>query len=106
MDIIYIYNVASPENNEYKIGDPPCGGLAPCTDADHQFCTIIVFRARYVICCWLCILGQVDAILGAYFEHFGVTWVYLGAILGNVGSILGPLWEVLGVLGSTLELRV
>ena len=57
----------------------------------------------YVICCWLCILGKVDAIWGVYFEHFGVTWVYLGAILGNVGPILGPLWEVLGVLGSTLE---
>ena len=26
----------------------PAGGLPPCTDADHQFCTIIVFRARYV----------------------------------------------------------
>ena len=57
----------------------------------------------YIICCWLCILGQVDAILGVYFEHFGVTWVYIGAILGNVGAILGPLREVLGVLGSTLE---
>ena len=33
----------------YTIGDPPCKGLAPCTDDDHQFCTIIVFRARYVI---------------------------------------------------------
>ena len=60
----------------------------------------------YVICCWLCILGRVDAILGIYVEHSGVTWVYLGAILGNVGAILGPLWEVLGVLGSTLELKV
>ena len=60
----------------------------------------------YVICSWLCILGQVDAILGAYVEHFGVAWVYIGAILGNVGAILGPLWEILGVLGSTLELRV
>ena len=27
----------------------PAGGLPPCTDADHKFCTIIVFRARYVI---------------------------------------------------------
>ena len=60
----------------------------------------------YVICCWLCILGQVDPILAVYFEHFGVTWVYLGAILGNVGATLGSLWEVLGVLGSTLERRV
>ena len=60
----------------------------------------------YVICCWLCILGQVDDILAVYFEHFGVTWVYLGAILGNVGAIFGPLCEVLGVIGSTLELRV
>ena len=60
----------------------------------------------YVICCWLCILGQADAILGVYFEHLGVTWVYLGAILGNVGAIFGPLWEVLWVRGSTLELRV
>ena len=55
----------------------------------------------YVICYWLCILGQVDAILGVHFEHFGVSWVYLGAILGNVGAILRQLWEVLGVLGST-----
>ena len=31
-----MYNIASPKN-EYKVGDPPCGGLAPCTDADHQF---------------------------------------------------------------------
>ena len=46
---IYLYNIVSPENNEYKIGDPPCRGLARCTDADHQFGTIIVFRARYVI---------------------------------------------------------
>jgi hypothetical protein len=60
----------------------------------------------YVICCWQCILGRVDAILGIYVEHFGVAWVYLGAILGNVGAILGPLWEVFGVLGSTLELKV
>ena len=60
----------------------------------------------YVICCWLCILGQVDAILGVYCEHFGATWIYLVAILGNVGAIFGPLWEVLGALGSTLELRV
>ena len=51
-------------------------------------------------------MGQVDAILGAYVEHFGVAWVYLGAILVNVGAILGPLWEVLGVLGSSLELKV
>ena len=51
-------------------------------------------------------MGRVDAILGIYVEHSGVTWVYLGAILGNVGAILGPLWEVLGVLGSTLELKV
>ena len=55
---------------------------------------------------WMCILGQVDAISGLYFEHFGVAWVYLGVILGNVGAMLRPLWEVLGVLGSTLELRV
>ena len=55
---------------------------------------------------WMCILGQVDAISVVYVEHFGVTWVYLGAILGNVGAILRPLWEVLEVLGSTLELRV
>ena len=48
--IMQIYNIASPENNEYKIGDPPCRGLAPCTDAVHQFCTILVFKARYVIC--------------------------------------------------------
>ena len=47
-----------------------------------------------------------ELILGMYVEHFGVTWVYLGAILGNVGAILGQLWEVLGVLGSTLELKV
>ena len=52
------------------------------------------------------ILGRVDAILRIYVEHSGVTWVYLGAILGNVGAILGPLLEVLGVLGSTLELKV
>ena len=51
-------------------------------------------------------MGKVDAILGVCCEAFGVTWVYLGAILGNVRTILGPLWEVLGVLGSTLELRV
>ena len=44
-----IYNIDSPESNEYKNGDPPCRGLAPRTDADHQFCTIIVFRAGYVI---------------------------------------------------------
>ena len=43
----------------------------------------------YVICCWMCILGNVDAILGVCCEHFGVTWVYLGAILGNVRAILG-----------------
>ena len=49
MYIRQIYNITSPESNEYKIGDPPCRGLAPCTDADHHFCTIIVFRARYVI---------------------------------------------------------
>ena len=24
-----IYNIPSSENNEYKIGDPPCKGLAP-----------------------------------------------------------------------------
>ena len=54
----------------------------------------------------LCISGQVDAFLALYFEHFGVSGVHLGAILGNVGAILGPLWEVLGVLGSTLELKV
>ena len=45
--ILYRYNIASPENNEYNICDPPCRVLAPCTDADHQFCTIIVSRARY-----------------------------------------------------------
>ena len=39
-----MYNIASPENNGYKICDPSCRGLAPYTDADHQFCTIIVFR--------------------------------------------------------------
>ena len=44
--------------------------------------------------------------MGIYVEHSGVTWVYLGAILGNVGAILWPLWEVFGVLGSTLELKV
>ena len=27
----------------------PAGGLPPCTDADHKFCTIIVSRARYSI---------------------------------------------------------
>ena len=43
----------------------------------------------YVICCWMCILGKVDAIVGVCCEHFGVTWVYLGAILGNVRAILG-----------------
>ena len=60
----------------------------------------------YVICCRMCILGQVDAILGIYVEHSGNTWVYLGAILSNVGAILWPLWAILGVLGSTLELKV
>ena len=62
----------------------------------------------YVVCYMLLDVyrGQVDAILGVYVDHSGVTWVYLGAILGNVGAILGPLWEVWGVLGSTLELRV
>ena len=39
-----MYNIASPEINKYKIGGP-----APCTDADHQFRTIIVFRARNVL---------------------------------------------------------
>ena len=52
MYILYKYNIAGPENNEYKIGDPPCRGLAPCAEADHQFCTIIAFRARYVV--YLC----------------------------------------------------
>ena len=42
---MYIYkdnNIASPEHNEYKFGDPSCRGLALCTDADHYFCTISV----------------------------------------------------------------
>ena len=42
-----MYNIARPETNEYTIGDPPCRGLAPCADAAHQFCTIIVFPDRY-----------------------------------------------------------
>ena len=37
-----MYNIASPENNECTIGDPPCRGLAPCTDADHQLSTIML----------------------------------------------------------------
>ena len=44
-----MYRMAGPEKNEFKLDAPPCRGLAPCTDADYQFCTIIVFRARYVI---------------------------------------------------------
>ena len=34
--------VFSLENNEYKVGDPPCRP-PPCAEADHQFCTIIVW---------------------------------------------------------------
>jgi hypothetical protein len=30
----------------------------------------------YVICCWMCTLGQVDAILGVSWEDFVATWVY------------------------------
>ena len=44
-------------------------------------------------------LGNVDAI-------FGVTWTYLGAILGNVRAILGLCGRSWVYLGSTLELRV
>ena len=54
----------------------------------------------YVICCWMCILGKVDAILGVCCEHFGVTWVYLGAILGNVRAILGLCGRSWGYLGQ------
>ena len=53
----------------------------------------------------MCVLGQVDAILGVSCEHFGAIWVYLGA-MGHVGAILGALWEVLEVLGFILGLRV
>ena len=38
-----MYNIASLQNKEYQIGDPPVRGLASCTDA------VIFFRARYVI---------------------------------------------------------
>ena len=44
----------------------------------------------------MCIVGQVDAILGVSWEDFGDIWVYLGAILGYVGAILDEPWEVLG----------
>ena len=44
-----MYNTASSEKNECKIGGGPRRGLAPCTDADRQFVTVIVLRARHVI---------------------------------------------------------
>ena len=50
----------------------------------------------YVICCRMCILGHVDAILGVCCEGFGATWIYPGAIVGHVGVLLQQLWEVLG----------
>ena len=53
--IRYIYNIASPENNEYRLGDPSCRGLP-------SFCTVIVFKARsvaylciYIIYIYICI---------------------------------------------------
>ena len=51
--------MSSPENNEYKIGDPPCKGLAPCTALITNF-VLSLFSGLdmlyvYIIYIYICI---------------------------------------------------